>query len=45
MALPNGASLGSELVVSVGGLADRIKKNEKTIIREMRKAIRRYQSE
>lgn len=45
MALPSGASLGSELVVSVGGLADRIKKNEETIIREMRKAIRRYKTD
>ena len=41
MALP-GISSESSLVVAVGGLSDRIKKNEDKIIREMRQAIRHY---
>tara|TARA_B110000977_G_C11064191_1_gene487146 strand:+ start:75 stop:821 length:747 start_codon:yes stop_codon:yes gene_type:complete len=41
MALP-GISSESSLVVAVGGLSDRIKKNEGKIIQEMRQAIRHY---
>ena len=44
MALP-GVSSESALVVAVGGLSDRIKKNEDKIIREMRQAIRHYKSD
>ena len=44
MALP-GVSSESALVVAVGGLSDRIKKNEDKIIREMRQAIRHYNSD
>jgi hypothetical protein len=44
MALP-GVSSESALVVAVGGLSDRIKKNEAKIIKEMRQAIRHYKSD
>ena len=44
MALP-GVSSESSLVVGVGGLSDRIKKNEDKILREMRQAIQRYRSD
>ena len=37
--------LESALVIAVGGLSDRIKKNEDKIITEMRRAIRRYRND